>query len=133
MIARLIACLRSLRAYWLWLAEVHEMAKNDDAVYAADTAELKRARHPSLRDCPTFDCAVCLELHGVRPDPRKFVTSLDPTRVGRQAVEGDAILDVSAWLASSGFADMPAGERQQYAAWILKTRAAYEKAQVTAL
>lgn len=149
MIGNIITSLRMLRLWWIWLTQPTGDFALDDEIYARDTAALKsydaRARlrrHPSPRDCPTFDCRVCLELHGVRPDPLLTVTSLDPVLVGRQAIEGDALLDVAAWLAANGWTgregmseDHPedcAGRLQRYAAWLLKARAVYEKGQVTA-
>lgn len=61
-----------------------------------------------------------------------FTERLDPVEVGRQASEGAAILDTVAWLECSGFVDEDRGHLQQYAAWLLAARAAYERQEVTA-
>lgn len=76
---------------------------------------------PDGSDCPIPipDCRTC------RPDPLLTVSSLDPVEVGRQAVRGDAILDVVAWLRANGWQD-DAGRLQRYAAWLIEARMAYE-------
>lgn len=51
----------------------------------------------------------------------------DPSTVGRQEKFGAAILDVADWLQASGWSEAPAGDRQQYAAWLLGMREAYER------
>lgn len=71
-------------------------------------------------------------LYAERTDAIDMVTDdpplpLDPAEVGRQAIRGDAILQVADWLAVSGFADVQAGDRQQYAEWLLEQREAYER------
>lgn len=137
MIARALAYVRYLRAWWDWFCDPTGDMRLDDERFAEDTRDLKAhiawrksydarvaARHPSPRDCPSFDCVVCRAL--------RSVPVLDPTQVGRQAVEGDAILEVVGWLTVSGFADMPRGELQRYACWLLKARGDYERGEVTA-
>lgn len=131
MIARIIAGRRYLRAWWDWFCDPTGDMRLDDERFAEDTRDLKAhiawgkrideriaARHPSPRDCTAFDCAVCL----ARNDHRQ---------IGRQEIEGDAILEVTRWLAASGWADMAAGELQQYACYLRLARADYEKSQVT--
>lgn len=59
--------------------------------------------------------------------PLLRVWSKDPREVGRQRIRGAAILDVADWLWANGWADVAAGDRQQYAEWLLEQREAYER------
>lgn len=136
MIARLIVHVRYLRAWWAWFCDPTGDFRLDDDRIAETTRALKSydarmaARRPAPRDCTSFDCVVCLEIH------------VDHTKLGRQAIEGAAILDITRWLAANGWTgregaseDHPedcAGRLQRYACWLRKARAAYEKAQVAA-
>lgn len=113
MIARLLYCLRSLRAYWLWLAETREVARIDGMLYLHEARELAIARHPSPRDCAVFGCLVCHARN-------------DHSQIGRGAVEGVAILEIVRWLIANGWADVEIGELQQYACWLRRARADYE-------
>lgn len=73
--------------------------------------------------------------HGAPPATRTAllpaVSPRDPATVGRQLVEGAAILDIADWLAAHGFEDMERGELQRYAAWLRLVRAAHEPTTVT--
>lgn len=102
MIARIVAGLRRL---WAWLCDPTGELRADDARYAADT----------------------LELDAHRSEPLLVVSSLDPREVGRQEIEGDAILDVVRWLECSGWYGEDRGALQCYAVWLLRRRAAYEQ------
>lgn len=66
-----------------------------------------------------------------RTAPLRAASPRDPVTVGRQRVEGAAILDIADWLAAHGFADMERGELQRYAAWLRLVRAAHEPARAT--
>ena len=54
-----------------------------------------------------------------------------PSEVGRQKMFGAAILDTAAWLATHGWGDVGAGDRQVYASWLLEMRDRYERAMVS--
>lgn len=100
MIAILIERYRFLRAWWRWVARARRQAAGLEALFATER------------------------------DPLLVVSSLDPAEVGRQPRQGDAIKDVAAWLAASGFADRPVGYRQCYALWLMDQRDAYERGEV---
>lgn len=109
----LITRIRFLRAWLAWARSSSQQPTVLEALFAAPT--------PSECPLPLPDCETC------GPDPLAVVSSLDPIGVGRQQKRGEAILDVAAWLEASGWADVAAGERQQYACYLLRARADYER------
>jgi hypothetical protein len=128
MIARLLADLRRLRRWLAWARRVRQGdIAGAEALFTEDLETTHATSATAARQAasPTADQAAADG--GGTDDPLLVVTSLDPAEVGRQRVQGEAILDTAAWLEASGWADLDAGERQVYASWLLERRAAYER------
>lgn len=108
----LIERIRYLRAWLAWYRATQRRAAGLEALF---TEERPRRTPPVLM----FPDGAFL--------PPASIIPLHPVKVGRQAGWVAAINDTVAWLEANGWYGTPRGRLQQYAAFLLERREAYER------